>query len=302
MKVFYYQMEGGNVGDDLNASLWQHLIPNLADRQHPEWLIGIGTILNRRIDQLQGSKVVMGSGYRPGVNWKPPSDLVFAAVRGNGTVEALGLDKSVVRCDPGFLINVLYSASPHGSASDIENSSQNSHVSSTGSGPVALVPHVASNLWSDVSQDGRDAGFDVISPTLEIGEFIRRLKQCSRVLCESMHAAIFADALRIPWARVQICSHYYESPCVSHFKWRDAFSILGVPTNSINKFAIVPASPSRPRLSRYLRPLRRASERRLVRELQSKSQDSSLFKLSDSARLQESTSALLQAIETFARD
>lgn len=280
MRIFYYQMEGGNVGDDLNASLWEHLIPDMADRRYPDWLIGIGTILNKRLDALQGSKVVMGSGYRPGLEWKPAGDLVFAAVRGSGTVEALGLSKSIACCDPGFLIDQLYPASDRGTL-------------------TGLVPHVYSELWSNISPDALDAGLEVISPRLPVGEFVARLSRCSRVFCESMHAAIFADALRIPWARVQICSHYYERPEVADFKWQDAFSVVGMPTDRVNSFGIVPLSPSRPGVSRCLYPLRRMSERRLARELRSKSADSSLFRLSRRGRLEECTSSLLLAIAQF---
>jgi succinoglycan biosynthesis protein ExoV len=86
MKVFYHHAAGGNVGDDLNAVLWQHLLPELDTIDSAEWLVGIGTILDERLNSLEGRKIIVGSGLRPGARLPAFSgDVRFASVRGKLT-------------------------------------------------------------------------------------------------------------------------------------------------------------------------------------------------------------------------
>jgi hypothetical protein len=47
------------------------------------------------------------------------------------------------------------------------------------------------------------------------------LETCEHVICEAMHGAILADALRIPWTRVTIEVPFYESDNSNEFKWND---------------------------------------------------------------------------------
>lgn len=278
MKVFFHRVHGGNVGDDVNAELWHRLIPELDQLATAEWLIGIGTILDERINGLPGCKVVMGSGLRPNSAGRLQGDIRIAAVRGLLSAERLGLDRAVAACDPGFLIAQLWPTS-------------NSHVDGIG-----LIPHVYSEQWSEVSRAGIDAGLDVISPTLPIEQFLQRLRRCKRVYCESMHGAIFADALRIPWARVRLTSHYFESAGVSEFKWQDAFSVVGASSAPINRLALLRPKRAAGFVRSLLRPAQALAEHRLVRALKKRSDDASLFKLSDGARLQEQTQLLLSRV------
>lgn len=285
MDVYYCQMDGGNVGDDLNAVLWSTLVPGLAGIRAWDWLVGIGSILDRRIDSIPGSKIVMGTGYRPSANrWRPGANVSIAAVRGELTAAEFGLD-GVAQCDPGFLVPRLF-------PEPLRPGTR-----------VGFIPHVYSQRLSRIAHDAADRGLHVISPQLGIAEFISQLRQCSRVYCESMHAAIFADAFRIPWARVKVCSHYIEGPHVSDFKWRDSFSITGVDTTPVNRFALVPILRYgfRRRLNRPLAPVRRISEWRLAAELAAKANDSTLFRLSDESRLLGRTEALMRKINEIAR-
>src|SRR5690606_35292414 len=104
MKVFYHRGATPNVGDDLNAVLWQRLLPQLEQIHTAQWLIGIGTILDERLASLPGLKVVCGSGLRVNKAIRFGDDVRFAAVRGPLTAQRLGLPAEVVACDPGFLI------------------------------------------------------------------------------------------------------------------------------------------------------------------------------------------------------
>jgi Polysaccharide pyruvyl transferase len=281
MKVFFHKVEGGNVGDDLNADLWQRLVPELDELATADWLIGIGTILDHRINKLPGCKVVMGSGLRPNSSGRMHGDIRIAAVRGLLSAERLGLDRSAAGCDPGFLIAQLWPGS---------NEQRES---------IGLVPHVYSEQWSEISQAGADAGLDVISPKLPIDQFLQRLRRCKRVYCESMHAAIFADALRIPWARVRLTSHYFEGDGVAEFKWQDAFSIVGASSAPLNRLSLLRPKRAAGVVRSLMQPVQTLMERRLARELEDRSDDDSVFKLSDGDRLEQQIQVLLSRVSAL---
>lgn len=279
MQVFYHQAAGGNVGDDLNAVLWQRLLPDLQQLETAQWLVGVGTILDQRLNALAGRKIIMGSGLRPG-QARPGDawgDVRFAAVRGKLTAQQLGLGRDVALCDPGFLVARVWPS--HAARS-----------SSAHSGRIGLIPHVYSEQWSSIAAAATDAGLEVISPTLPLDTFLQRLGRCSRVYCESLHAAIFADALRIPWARVRISSHYYEGKGVAEFKWQDAFSVVERPVASAVPAVLIPIR--RP----WLRPVQALAERRMVKLLMQRRDDESVFGLSDAGRLNEQVESLLSRV------
>jgi glycosyltransferase involved in cell wall biosynthesis len=280
MKVFYHRSTTPNVGDDLNALLWQRLVPQLDALTTADWLIGIGTILDERINQLSGRKVVMGAGLRPSrVSPRFTGDVRVAAVRGELTAQMLDLPARTAVCDPGFLIASVYADGRP--PRDPER--------------VGFIPHVYSERWSHVARVAADAGFEVISPTLDVETFLRRLRRCGRVFTESLHGAIFADALRIPWARMHVCSRYYEGTHVADFKWRDAFSILGIDTTAVNRVGLI-STGTRPWWSARaeLRPMQAALERRLVRALWRRRDDERCYHLSPAERLQERCERLLR--------
>jgi glycosyltransferase involved in cell wall biosynthesis len=207
------------------------------------------------------------------------SDVHFAAVRGLLTARALGLSRDVAICDPGFLVGQLW---PQPRADR---------------GPVGFVPHVYSEAWSTIGPAVQAVGIEVISPSLPLGSFLQKLAACSRVYCESLHAAIFADALRIPWARVRLCSHFYEGSAVSDLKWQDAFSVFDVPTEPVNRWSLIPTKRSWTSVTKTLAPLRSVMEHRMAWALATKQDDLALFKLSDERRLRARTQRLLARIE-----
>ena len=279
MQIFFYKAPGGNVGDDLNAELWHRLVPTLDDLTTADWLIGIGTILDERVNALSGRKIVMGSGVRPNSTSRIDGDIRIGAVRGLLSAKHLGLDASFAVCDPGFLVASLW---PQPAAP---------------ADRIGLIPHVYSEQLSHISQAGADAGLDVISPTLAIEPFLQRLRRCKRVFCESLHGAIFADALRIPWARTRLTSHYFEGEGVSEFKWRDAFSVIGASHEPINQWSLLRPKRAAGLVRTLMRPAQALAEYRLVKSLLKRSDDASLFRLSDAARLEEQTQILQSRVE-----
>lgn len=275
MKVYYHQTERGNVGDDMNAVLWRRILPDIDQLTSADWLIGAGTILDERLNALHGCKVVMGSGFRPGGESAPGGDIRFAAVRGFLTAERCGLSPDVAVCDPGFLVNRLWPVERRPDAR------------------VAFIPHVYSEQYSHITDAAADAGFEVISPTLPLEQFLQRLGACSRAYCESLHSAIFADAMRVPWARVRVCSSRYEGRGVADFKWADTFSVLDTPSAAMNRSALIPIKRSWEAVRSALRPLQEIAERRLIAELKRRGDDSRVFQLSNEGRMQERVEELI---------
>jgi hypothetical protein len=281
VKVFFHHAPGGNVGDDLNADLWRRLIPELDELATADWLIGIGTILDERVNALPGRKIVMGSGVRPNGTGHLDGDIRIAAVRGFLSAQRLGLDRALAACDPGFLVARFWP----GTNERRER--------------IGLIPHVYSVQWSEIAKAGADAGLEVISPTLSIDEFLRQLRRCERVFCESLHGAIFADALRIPWARVRLSSHYFEGAGVSDFKWQDAFSVVGVSHVPISTLSLLRPKRAAGLMRSLMRPLHALAEHRLVRALKSHADDHALFRLSDASRLQSQLQVLLDRVDAL---
>ena len=281
MNLYYHRTAGGNVGDDFNLVLWPRLLPDMERIDAADWLLGVGTIIDRRVFALAGRKIVMGSGYRR--ESRAPefgSDVEFRAVRGHLSAEALGLPASAAVCDPGFVV-----------ASWPE-------VAAARDGGVGLVPHVYSEEGSGIAAAAAAAGLEVISPRLPVHEFLRRLGGCARVYCESLHGAIFADALRVPWARVAISAHYYEGRGVSEFKWRDAFSVLDMPVKPINRIGLVPIKRSWPSMGTVMQPVQILAENRLAAQLHHM-RDGDFFRLSSMERLHENVRELLHRVESL---
>lgn len=283
MNLFYHHTARGNVGDDFNDVLWPRLLPDLDRLDAAEWLVGAGTIIDRRLFALPGRKLVLGAGYRPrGRRPDFGSDVEFRAVRGYLSAQALGLPSATAACDPGFVVRRW------------------PEVRGRSLGLVGLVPHVYSEDGSGISAAAAAAGLDVISPTLPPLEFLRRLSRCARVFCESLHGAIFADALRVPWARVLVSAHYYEGAGVSDFKWRDTFSVLGLEPRPANHVGLVPIKRSWPAMGVVIGPVQVLAENRLATLLY-RLRDAAIFQLSPDERLQERVDDFLRRVEHVRR-
>ncbi|WP_171035674.1 polysaccharide pyruvyl transferase family protein [Colwellia ponticola] len=201
MKLFFHKDERGNFGDDLNESLWQHYIPNLEKIDSTKNFVGIGTLLNHKLPK--GNKIIFGSGY--GYGQVPIVDKAweFFAVRGPKTAEILKIDKKFSITDPAILLGDFY---------------ENKNKKTT---KIGFIPHSLSCYYGDWKEVCNSLGIELIDPCLSVEEFLAKLSKCESVICEAMHGAIAADALRIPWKPIAIY------PFIFDFKWHDW-------TNSLN--------------------------------------------------------------------
>ncbi|MBL8660786.1 MAG: polysaccharide pyruvyl transferase family protein [Rhodospirillales bacterium] len=228
MKLYYWRSPSGNFGDDLNQWLWDDLLPGWRTWDPARTLLGVGTILNTRLLSDHEKYLVCGSGAgfgQPptldgGDRWK------VSFVRGQKTADLLGLPKDAAIGDPATII-------PH--------LTRFSHPSRTrGKSGTAFVPHCHSDAeriydWERIC-DG--AGLSYISPRGPSHEIIKAISCCDAVMTESMHAAIIADAFRVPWKPVSLVDNFNK------FKWEDWASTLDL------QFEIVPLPKPAPKQGR----------------------------------------------------
>lgn len=201
MRLHYYASVA-NFGDDLNRWLWRDFFggelpvnPNLR-------LLGIGTVIDRNVPSDR-QVVVLGSGvgYQKVPSLEARATWRFLGVRGPLTANILGLPPSAVLTDSALLLRALSCGSPLPSCER--------------DGGIVFMPHHRSDdvgLWTEVCQR---AGVRYLSPYGDSREKLDALRRSRLVLADAMHAAIVADAVRVPWVPV------VTSCEVSSFKWVD---------------------------------------------------------------------------------
>ena len=277
MKTLYYQSPTGNFGDDLNVSLWPQLIPDFHSLLPDSVFVGIGTILDERIPQ-EKHVVVMGTGHRPNEEtFSLSPQWSIYGVRGHLTTDAVGLPKKMAIGDPAHLIAKVARYNAFGESS-----------------VVGLVPHYSS-LEADEQGWKRCAelcDLKLISPCNEVDAVVNEIAKCDRVLTESLHGAIVADTLRIPWLSLRSTTKHLEGMKVNSFKWQDWCSTLSLQHDPIDL-------PLLWRASGLAGSLRRSIKVRwLCRELK-RARNSDRFQLSKTEALEERIQVLMDAVGRF---
>jgi succinoglycan biosynthesis protein ExoV len=206
MKLTYFQGDPPNFGDELNATMWSHLLPQgFLDNDASDLFVGIGSIIQPTYPK-QARKIVVGSGYGgytrlPDVHdgtW----DIRF--VRGPQTAEVLGIDPKLAIADSAVLLRETPLPKP---AKNIG---------------AAFMPHYESierGNWKTVC---KLAGVHFIDPTLPTEQVISEVLGAEVLITEAMHGAIVADALRTPWIGVRTMHK------VHRFKWNDWARALNI--------------------------------------------------------------------------
>lgn len=174
-RPFYWHIGTPNFGDDINPEFFQRLCKTEVrfspQRNRPNFL-GMGSILHAATQ----FSTVLGSGLiRPDA--RPESVGAVIAVRGALTRNTMGLADSTLLGDPMVLVNLL---EPKVSARKAR---------------IALIPHI-----SNLAAMRRTFGdrFDIINPGLDPFKVVRLIAGCSRVISQSLHGLIVADAMEVP--------------------------------------------------------------------------------------------------------
>jgi succinoglycan biosynthesis protein ExoV len=209
VKLYSYRDPVGNFGDDLNLWLWPRLVPGIFDVDDGRLFLGIGTLLNHRVPAA-ARKLVFGTGVGYG---EPPSvdaNLKIYCVRGPLSARALDLPARFAITDPAILVRKL--PLPH-------------HKS----GPdLSFMPHhrtMGSIPWARYC---RIAGIRLIDPRGPLLTILGNIRSSTFLVTESLHGAIVADALRVPWIPIRIF------PMVLDFKWEDWCASMGVPYSPVD--------------------------------------------------------------------
>lgn len=228
MKVYQLPHVNGNFGDALNDWLWPGLLPGVFDDDAQVRFVGIGTILDRNLPRAPLTVVFgTGTGYAP-----PPDDLQpgrwrVYGVRGPLTARVLGLPAETVLTDPAILLAhdpALRSGSPGG---------------------VVFVPHWKSVRFGQWRQACELAGIEFVDPCGDARAVVRRIAGARKVIAESMHAGIIADAFRVPWVPVVLSRE------VAAFKWADWAASVGLPYEPLRLPPSSPVELLRDRLLRH---------------------------------------------------
>lgn len=207
MQPYYWQSTHGNFGDDLNLWLWDFLLPGLRDVHADLLLVGVGTVLNTDLLPAGGRKLVIGSGFGYGAapDLSDRNEWDVRALRGPLTAKKMGFPAELGIVDPAVMVT------------DMPEFQGLARIG----GPI-FVPHwesAAAGLWQLVCEQ---AGLAYVDPRGEAKSVIRAIAQAELVVAESMHAAILADAFRVPWVAVS------TSRAINSFKWQDWSTSLGV--------------------------------------------------------------------------
>jgi succinoglycan biosynthesis protein ExoV len=218
MQVMFWQSPLGNFGDDVNRWIWDRLLPGHAGWAGETTLVGVGSLLGDGFDLPAGRKLVVGTGSGYGSlpdvrdgTWD------IRCVRGPKTAEALGLPREIGVADP---VSALCRQPDFAGLARSEE--------------VLFVPH-----WQSATQPDLDwpalcarAGIGYQSPCADAGVVVRRIAGARLVLAESLHAAIVADAFRVPWHAVWTTAASFK-----RFKWEDWTESLELPFTVHNLLA-----------------------------------------------------------------
>ena len=208
MKLYYFT-ESSNFGDSLNAWLWHRLLPQAWDSDEGTFFAGIGTIINANMPATR-RWIIFGSGV--GYGGLPPHfggpQWTVVAVRGPLSAAVLGLPAEASVTDGAMLLATLPEYAP---------------LPAEERKGVVFVPHFEAERGAAWPLACRKAGIEYINPLDDSRTVVERIRHARLVIAEAMHAAIVADALRVPWLPV------VSSPQVSTFKWLDWTRSMDLP-------------------------------------------------------------------------
>lgn len=211
MKLTYFQGPQPNFGDELNAFLWEEILPaGFLDADPSELFLGIGSILWDSYPRA-ARKIVAGSGY--GGYTSPPDmndgtwEVIF--VRGPRTAAKFGLPPEKAISDSAVLLRLLPSPEQ-----------------ATEPSKIAFMPHFESlerGFWPQVCER---AQVPLIDPRGDPHAIMDKIRSVDVLVTEAMHGAIVADALRTPW----ICARPVHA--MHQAKWLDWSESLDIDLRS----------------------------------------------------------------------
>jgi succinoglycan biosynthesis protein ExoV len=218
MRLHYYRASRGNFGDDLNQWIWERLMPGLWAEEDGIVFSGIGTILGRsRVAARHRIIFGSGAGYSALTREEPGQTWHVVCVRGPLTADVLHLPASAAVSDGALLLSLLPEYAP---------------LPKRERQGIVFMPHHYQVDCGDWAEACAKAGIEFLSPRGDSREILQRLRRADLILADAMHAAIAADAMRVPWIPVT------TSKSTNTFKWLDWTRSMEVPYRPVR----IPAS------------------------------------------------------------
>jgi len=202
MQLQHRKQPHDTLDGQLDAELWPLLFPDLAAHHPDTRLYGIHSPLDG--SQPQGPKVALGFGCSGRRASRLDDSWRVYWLRGPGTAKKCGLDPALGLGDATVLWPPLQ------------------RTPSPVAGRVGLIPHHKSYDGYDWNTLARAAGLYPIDPRQSPQQVADAIASCERVLSESLHGAIFADTLGLPWRAVVLARRFNE------FEWQDWLDTMGM--------------------------------------------------------------------------
>ncbi len=183
MKLTYFRHSPSNFGDEINATMWSHLLPpGFLDDDDRDLFLGVGSILWPHLPK-SAMKHVIGSGWGGYSGTPDVSDgsWNFVWVRGPITARQLGLSPESAITDAAVLLRETPVPPPK-----------------PGQGP-AFMPHFESTMRGTWERACKLADITYLDPRADPGVLLGEIRGAPLIITEAMHGAIIADAFRIPW-------------------------------------------------------------------------------------------------------
>jgi succinoglycan biosynthesis protein ExoV len=208
MEVYYYKSSQPNLGDDLNAWIWQRLIPEQLAISDNTVMLGIGTIIGQRLPAATRRIIfTSGLGYNPNTPDIHEAGWQVLAVRGPLTASILGLPPEAAVTDGAIFVSLF---------PEFFTPPEDRHG-------AVFVPHISAARAVDWRPICAAAGIEYLDPRDEHFSVLKRIGSARLVLADAMHAAIIADSLRVPWIPLS------SSAEINTFKWLDWTLSMRVP-------------------------------------------------------------------------
>jgi succinoglycan biosynthesis protein ExoV len=247
MRLYQWRGHALNFGDELNTILWPDLLPGFFNEDDAEIFLGIGSVLDDRHPR-QAVKIVAGAGYGGyEAQATMDADWIVHWVRGPETAARLGLPVDRGLGDPASLIDAAFVANAIGAGGRTD-----AGFTTGRRDLIGFMPHFETarrGLWGRAAEL---AGVALIDPRDEVRSVLARIACCRLLICEAMHGAIVADALRVPWIAIEPFAPIHAP------KWADWGSAIGL---SIAFRRLAPSS-----FNEHLRQ-KRLADRRGLRSL-----------------------------------
>ncbi len=214
---FFWHVGRPNFGDDINPAVFARLggrpVGFCKDRERCHFL-GIGSIL----DRATRSSTVLGSGFLSAHDICRQAPARVVSVRGELSRQKLGADAAIQLGDPLVLIDRI-----------AEPPAEKRYR-------CGFVPHCTE---FDGFRAARIADIHLIDPAADPWQVVEEIAACERILSQSLHGLIVADAFDVP--------NLWVAPGArmkgGRFKFDDYFTTLHAPKTPHPASAALIANP-----------------------------------------------------------